>query len=191
MKTPVLFVQKNSKYYNYDCFDCYDEQRNALTSQARVPLICHPPCRKFSRLRAFSKAPLKEKQLAYFALDRVRMYGGILEHPKSSTLWKTGNFNLDGTVDQYGGFLRTVNLSDFGFPAKKPTNLYFVGLRPGELPSIPLNFNAITHCITTSSKYSNLKEISANQRAATPLLMIEYFIEVIQIINFNNNQIKG
>lgn len=188
-KIPVLFVQQNSNYYNFDYFDCFDEKRNALTSQAREPLIAHPPCRKFSKLRSLSNAPTKEKQLAFFALEKIRRFGGILEHPKSSTLFKTGNFKLDGSIDDYGGFLRVVNLSDFGFQAVKPTMLYFVGLTPKQLPPFPLNFNAITHVISTSYKYSEKKELSRNKRSETPIQMIEYFIQVIEIIKQNKKKI--
>lgn len=118
-KIPVLFVQKNSNYYNFDFFDCYDEKRNAFNYYGRQPGIYHPPCRLFSKLKSFSTAHISEKKCAFFSLDRVRMFGGILEHPRQSTLFKQGDFNLDGSVDKYGGFLRSVNLSWFGYPAEK------------------------------------------------------------------------
>ncbi len=178
---PVLFTQENSNYDNYTIFDCYDLKRNALSYSGRVPIIAHPPCRLFSRLRAFSTAPLSEKKLAFFALSKVRQFGGILEHPRSSTLWINGNCNLDGSVDSYGGFLRSVDLSWFGFPAQKKTMLYFCGIVPGQLPPFPISLDAVTHVISSTSR-SNKKEISKNMRSATPLPMIEYFIEVINII---------
>ena len=184
---PVLFTQKNSNYNKIQIIDCYDEKRDALSFNARIPLIAHPPCRKFSKLRGLSTAPTKEKQLAFFALAQVRMFGGILEHPRSSTLWKEGNFNLDGSVDSYGGFLRSVDLSWFGFPARKKTMLYFCGIAPGQLPPFPISFNAITHVISNSYK-SDKKEIPRNMRSTTPFPMIEFFIEVMNIINENRAQ---
>lgn len=184
---PVLFTQKNSNYNEIQIFDCYDEKRNALSFNDRVPLIAHPPCRKFSRLRGLSTAPLSEKKLAFFALAKVRQFGGILEHPRSSTLWKDGNFNLDGTIDSYGGFLRSVDLSWFGFPARKKTMLYFCGITPVQLPSFPISLNAITHVVSSSYK-SDKKEIPRNMRSTTPFPMIEFFIEVMNIINENRAQ---
>ena len=184
MKIPVLFTAHNSLYNDIDIFDCYDEKRNAFNYPGRIPLIAHPPCRKFSRLRGLSTAPLSEKKLAFFALAKVRQFGGILEHPRSSTLWLNGNFKLDGSVDDYGGFLRSVNLSWFGFPAEKKTMLYFVGIDPALLPAFPMCFNAITHVIT-SSGISGKKELSALYRSQTPRLMIDYFLEVMAIINVN------
>ena len=181
---PVLFTQENSNYNKIKIFDCYDIKRDALSFNGRIPLIAHPPCRKFSKLRGLSTAPLSEKKLAFFALAKVRQFGGILEHPRSSTLWKDGNFNLDGSVDSYGGFLRSVDLSWFGFPARKKTMLYFCGITPGQLPSFPISLNAITHVISSTYK-SDKKELSKNMRSTTPLQMIEFFIEVMNIINEN------
>lgn len=181
---PVLFTAANSLYNNNPVFDCYDVTRNAFTFYSKNPLIAHPPCRLFSKLRGLSTAPIKEKQCAFFALDKVRTNGGILEHPRSSTLWLSGNFNLSGAPDQYGGFLRSVDLSWFGYPAQKKTMLYFVGLSPGQLPPFPISFNAITHTISKSKKTVK-KEIKKTSRSLTPDLMIDYFIKVIEIINSN------
>lgn len=184
MKIPVLFTAHNSLYNDNDIFDCYDVERDAFSYTGRSPLIAHPPCRLFSRLRKFSTAAIKEKQCAFFALARIRRFGGILEHPRSSTLWQDGNFNLDGSVDEYGGFLRSVNLSWFGFPAQKKTMLYFVGIQPGSLPSFPMSLNAITHVISSSGN-TEKKELSALYRSQTPQLMIDYFLEVMAIITDN------
>ena len=179
---PVLFTDDKSNYDLFNCFSTYNRHRNAFTFSERTPLIAHPPCRLFSRLRQFSTADRKEKQCAYFALAQVRMFGGILEHPRSSTLWKNGNFNLSGEIDIYGGFLRSVNLSWFGFPAEKKTMLYFVGISPSDLPAFPLSLDAPLSTISTS-KNSSLQEVQKKYRSSTPLLMIKYFIQVIDIIN--------
>lgn len=188
MRIPVLFTQVNSNYNDNQIFDTYDLHRNAFTYYDRIPLIAHPPCRLFSRLRKFSTAPRSELKCAFFALSKVRQFGGILEHPRSSTLWKTGNFDLSGNVDSYGGFLRSVNLSWFGFPCQKKTMLYFVGISPSQLPSFPISLNAITNSIS-SSKHNSLPEISKSARSTTPVDMINYFIQVIDIINQNKNRL--
>ena len=182
MKIPVLFANKESFYKDFEIFDVYDEERNAFNYTGRSPLIAHPPCRLFSRLRYFSNADKKELQCAYFALDKIRRFGGILEHPRSSTLWMNGNFRLNGSVDAYGGFLRSVDLSWFGFPARKPTMLYFCGISPKNLPPFPISFNSITHKVGGSG-CMRLQEISIKKRSETPIDMINYFLEVFQFIN--------
>lgn len=185
MNIPVLFTSSHSNYNLFDCFDTYDLERNAFTYYGRNPVIAHPPCRLFSRLRAFSTAHIKEKQCAFFALSQVRMFGGILEHPLSSTLWHNGNFNLTGKPDIYGGFLRSVDLSWFGFPCQKKTMLYFVGISPAQLPHFPLSFTAPLYSIG-NSKHNRLMELPKKYRSSTPLPMIEYFIQVMNIINNKN-----
>ena len=188
MKIPVLFTQVNTNYNDYPIFDTYDLHRDAFSYYGRIPVIAHPPCRLFSRLRKFSTATATEKKCAFFALSKVRQFGGILEHPRSSTLWKTGNFDLSGAVDSYGGFLRSVNLSWFGFPCQKKTMLYFVGIAPGQLPPFPLSLDAISHRIS-SSKNNSLPEIAKTSRSTTPLGMITYFADVITIINKNRSSL--
>lgn len=185
MRIPVLFTQVNSNYNLFPVFDTYDINRDAFTFSGRLPGVYHPPCRLFSRLRPFSNAPLSEKKCAFFSLSRVRQFGGILEHPRSSTLWQTGNFNLSGQIDDYGGFLRSVNLSWFGFPCEKKTMLYFCGLLPYQLPPFPLSLDAPQYSIG-NTKLKRLQELPQKQRASTPLLMIEYFAQVITIIQSNN-----
>lgn len=178
----VLCTEKKSLYYTYKNLDCFDSERNVFSLDSRSVCIAHPPCRLFSRLRKFSTAPVEEKKIAFFCLEKIRRFGGILEHPRSSTLWHTGNFDLNGGIDTYGGFIRSVDLSWFGFPARKTTILYFVGLEPSDLPAFPLPINAIHHCIGGTSKNSNLSELPKKMRSQTPLLLIDYLIEVCRII---------
>ena len=178
---PVLFTNTHTNYHSNAIFDCWDEKRNAFLSDHRTPAIYHPPCRLFSRLRALSSAHPEEKKCAFWSLAKVRQFGGILEHPRSSTLWKHGNFNLSGEVDSYGGFLRSVNLSWFGFPAEKKTMLYFIGLPPGDLPPFPLPAHPPSFIIG-GSKRKNLPELIRSSRSTTPILMINYFYDVLKII---------
>lgn len=111
------------------------------------------------------------------------MFGGILEHPRSSTLWTSGNFSLSGGVDSYGGFLRSVDLSWFGFPARKATMLYFVGIAPSSLPSFPLPLAPPTHVVGGKSRVSRLEELPKSQRSITPAQMIDYFAQVYQFLS--------
>lgn len=184
MTIPVLFVSNPTYYSDYDCFDLFDITRDAFSCRSRSPLIAHPPCRLFSRLRSFSTAPIRERLCAYYSISKVRQFGGIVEHPRSSLLWHTSNCNLDGSVDSYGGFLRSVNLSWFGFPAEKKTMLYFVGISPADLPPIPLLLNP-PEMVINSSKKSSLRELPKKSRSLTPPLMIDFFIQVLAIINQN------
>lgn len=183
MSIPVLFCDLKSNYKLFPVFDCYDVNRNALTFSGRQAVICHPPCRLFSRLRKFSTAPAREKLLAYYAVCTVINNGGILEHPAQSTLWKECGLPLPGQKQNHLGFSISIDLHWFGYPAKKKTWLFISGIDFSELPALPLCFDLITHCIGTKSKTSSLQEVKKSERSTTPLDLIGYFIQVINMIN--------
>ena len=172
-KIPVLYVHSKSNYKLVDGFDCYDEKRDSLTYTGGSPLIAHPPCRNWSKLRAFSKGDKFESLYAFHALRLVRTYGGILEHPYDSMFWKIANIIAPGSYDVYGGFSIVFDQRQFGFYTRKRTRLYIVGCKCSELPAMPLNFCAIER------KFENL---SAKQRSETTLELIDWLKSVIKLI---------
>lgn len=180
MDIPVLFVHNRSNYKKLPGFDCYDLKRNALTYKGDDPVICHPPCRLFSRLRAFSNADFKEKEFAYFALDLVRKNGGILEHPASSLLWKEKNLPLGCSVDEYGGFTLCIDQCWFGLSVRKRTYLYIVGIKARDLPGYPILNNI------PFRKFSNL---TTKQRSETTVELCLYLQKII--LKIQENGIKN
>jgi hypothetical protein len=84
----VLFVQDDSiyKFIRGGRLDCWDSARDARNWPGGNAIVAHPPCREFSKMRGFSKAPPGEKELAYMAVRWVQQWGGVLEHPKGSLL---------------------------------------------------------------------------------------------------------
>lgn len=187
----ALFVRKDSIYKQLG-IDCYDIARDSYNFKGNNVIIAHPPCRLWGRLRKLSTAPSCERITAYFAIECIRKNGGILEHPESSILFKS-ILPKPGSIDSFGGFTIKVNLHDFGFKAKKPTYLYVCGIEKRNLPSTPLNFNAITHCISSSQpssrRKSNLLELNKMHFDKTPLLMAEWLIKVAKMIELNKNKI--
>jgi hypothetical protein len=183
----VLFTQKNSNYLSLGC-DCYDIQRNALSIKSREPAIYHPPCRAWSRMRAFSQVPVGERFLAIWSISRVRRYGGVVEQPAGSFLWRFLNLPLPGLKsDIFGGFSISVDQHWFGHQAKKNTWLYIKGCTLNDLPPYPMNLDCITHCLNSSSKTSKLKELAKNKRSYTPILFAEYLIKIVNIIKNQNH----
>ncbi len=177
IKPSALYVQKDSIYKDLG-IDCYDEQRNALTYTGSNPVICHPPCRLFSKLKHFSKAPACEKLLAYSSIIIVRQNGGVLEHPVGSSLWEEMKLPYPGKYDQYGGFSICVNQSWFGHKAEKKTLLYICGITASEIPDYEINFNAIEFTVSSSKKRTQKKEITKRERSATPIKFAKFLIEL-------------
>lgn len=138
MKTAaVLFAHRRSPYKAFDLADVYDEDRDALTYAGSLPVVAHPPCRAWGRLRHFSRHETAEIQLALFAVDQVRRVGGVLEHPACSTLWPAVGLPAPGCRDSFGGLTYAISQSWFGHRAPKLTWLYIVGA-PG-LPAVPFH----------------------------------------------------
>lgn len=182
-KTPVLFAEKNSIYHSLNC-DVYDINRNAYTFSGKCPIIAHPPCRLWSKLRGLSTADQCEKLTGIFATLLVQNNGGVLEHPVSSQLWKFMNLPYPGYVDKYGGFTLCVNQNWFGSKVKKPTLLYFCGISINDLEPYPLNFDAIEYWQGTNSKCKiKHKAIKKSERSSTPIKMAEWLISNVKKIN--------
>jgi hypothetical protein len=133
----VLFARENSHYFDLAGLDVYPASRDARTYSGNFPVVAHPPCRAWGRLRQFAKPRDDEKSLAFFAVDQVRRCGGVLEHPANSTLWPAAGLPAPGQRDEWGGFTWPVYQGHFGHPAPKATWLYIVGIEPAQIPDFP------------------------------------------------------
>lgn len=127
----ILCACKDSTYFdiqsdNYS-LDIYTALRPVKLFNDNCPVIAHPPCAQWSRLKNSARIDLVEKQLAYDCWKLVRRNGGILEHPNGSQFMR-----------EFVGYsnCQRIHQSDFGFAAKKDTLLYLnkVKLQPAQLP---------------------------------------------------------
>jgi hypothetical protein len=136
----ALFVRADSIYKTLPGVDCWDEQRDARNWPGGCSVVAHPPCRLWGKLRQFAKAadPHAERMLAVQAVQAVRAYGGVLEHPAESTLWAHCGLPVPGRApDDFGGWSLVIRQCDFGHEAEKLTWLHVVGCHPDDLPEMP------------------------------------------------------
>lgn len=139
----ALYVERDGVYWNLDGVDPWDEERDARLYDGPHPVVAHPPCARWSLL-----AGLVEHVHGYkrgddggtfaAALDAVRRFGGILEHPAYSRAWDA--FGLPEplapqgwTGGLCGGFSAHVEQGRYGCPVRKRTWLYAYGV---ELPEL-------------------------------------------------------
>lgn len=121
----ALFCCRSGPYAALGC-DVFDVERDARTFDLACPVVAHPPCRAWGKLRGFARPRPDERDLAVWALWVVRLCGGVLEHPASSRLWAW--FGLrPGVRDEFGGLLTVVHQAAYGHRAPKLTGLYCVG----------------------------------------------------------------
>lgn len=138
MTVAVLFAREDSNYKALADVDVFDAERDARTYDGPWPVVAHPPCRAWGRLRAFAKPRPDERNLGRLAVALVREFGGVLEHPESSTLWAAQQLPAPGTRDAYGGWTLPVHQWWWGHRAQKKTWLYIVGCKPAEIPEMPM-----------------------------------------------------
>lgn len=181
---PVLCTAPRSIYLKLGA-DCYDKSRDALSFNKPVPVIAHPPCRRFSKMRGLTKAPGSEEEIAYHCLEHVQKYGGILEHPRSSLLWKKLTLHAGSNLTTCGGMLISVNASWFGHPAEKKTCFYINGITQDKLPSMPYSLTVPTRTIgksLTKHGRSPKKACTPGMNNHTPWLMALWLLFTLELI---------
>ncbi|KKL45693.1 hypothetical protein LCGC14_2353050 [marine sediment metagenome] len=175
----VLFVTPDSVYKSIPGCDCYDAEREARTYSGGMPIVAHPPCRLWGRMKHLSTAPIEEKELAIWAVHMVREHGGVLEHPQASSLWPHMDLPRGGqSPDAWGGFTLDVDQYWWGHRAQKRTWLYICGMQRGELPTTPFRLGRATHGISNNRKKDGRPEITHSERSATPPAFAAWLVEV-------------
>lgn len=68
MTVAVLFARTNSVYKTLPDVEVYDIERDARTYDGPWPVVAHPPCRAWGRLRTFASPRPDERNLARLAV---------------------------------------------------------------------------------------------------------------------------
>jgi len=174
----VLFAREDSVYKTMPDLDVWDKQRDARNFTGNNPVVAHPPCRAWGRLRKFANPEKGERALSILAIRLIRKNGGVLEHPKSSTLWKKAGLPAPGKRDCFGGFTLGVNQHWWGHKAEKATLLYICGVEPKDLPPIPLNFIPPSHVVQSQSDSTLKPHISKAEREHTPIDFAKWLVDL-------------
>lgn len=165
----VLFAREDSVYKRLPGVDVFDLARDARTYHGPLPVVAHPPCRAWGRLRHFAKPRPDEKALALFAVHAVRSWGGVLEHPANSTLWPAAGLPAPGALDCFGGFTYPVSQQWFGHRAPKLTWLYVCGVQPRAIPVVPFELGTAA---------GRIARMGQREREATPEAFARWLVEL-------------
>jgi hypothetical protein len=187
----VLFARSDSIYKSLPDCDVWDIERDAMRWPGGCPVIAHPPCRAWGRLRTFAKPGEGERELALFAVDQIRQWGGVLEHPAGSLLWPAKELPEPGERDRFGGYTLWISQWWFGHKADKPTWLYIVGIEPADLPPLPFALGDPAFVVNTSKRVGatgRRPEISKADREHTPQALAEWLCEVTRRILYRTIQ---
>ena len=118
--------------------DCWDASRDARLYAGPWPVVAHPPCGPWGRLRRF--CTLQDPTMAPLAVAQVRRWGGVLEHPAASLLWRECGLPIPWSAPPVVAgreWALEVDQCRWGHLAQKPTWLFFVAVRPCDLQPIP------------------------------------------------------
>lgn len=140
MTIAAIFVQEGGSYYGLDGVDPWPESRDARKYNGPHPVVAHPPCNLWCRMAKANyvraggehNRPGNDKGCFASALSSVRLFGGVLEHPASTSAWKRYGLTrpVKGKWIQSGdGWVCEVWQSAYGHKANKATWLYYVGRR--------------------------------------------------------------
>lgn len=175
----VLFARADSVYKTMAGVEVYDIERDARTYAGPWPVVAHPPCRAWGVLRQFANPRHDEKALAPWAVQQVRTFGGVLEHPAGSTLWpELGLPDPGAGRDEFGGWTLGIHQHDFGHRAEKATRLYIIGCDPRDVPDIPPPAGRATHCIRPTKSYPRLPSVTKAEREHTPPELAQWLVDL-------------
>jgi hypothetical protein len=168
----ALFVEAGGIYAGRGDVDVWDVARDARRYVGPHAVIAHPPCGAwgaFARSRMTMRGLGDDDGCFASALDSVRRFGGVLEHPAWSSAWLTHGLTAPlsrgwHAADFNGGWTCSVEQGSYGHRAHKPTWLYAVRC---ELPSL---------CWGRSSASHELEKMSRAERMATPPAFAEVLL---------------
>jgi hypothetical protein len=141
----ALYVQGDGVYSGLPDVDVWDEARDARLYAGPWPVVAHPPCQRWGRFWHGSPSNPHQFQLGddkgcfKAALESVRQFGGVIEHPADSHAWAAFGIVAPPRAPGWhsagfcGGWTCYVEQGFYGAAARKPTWLYAHGV---ELPSL-------------------------------------------------------
>lgn len=138
----ALFVQPAGCYAGLPNVDSWPEHRDARLYAGPWPVVAHPPCQLWGALAVVNykrwggehNRPGNDAGCFAAAVDAVRRWGGVLEHPAKSRAFAAHGL----PTPRGGGWQRVIDgswicevwQSAYGHRASKATWLYYHGTAP-------------------------------------------------------------
>lgn len=123
----ALFVEKGGPYFGIDGVDPWPIERDARKYDGPHPVVAHPPCGPWGRLRLMCRN--QDASCGPHAVEMVRRFGGVFEHPADSILFRYCALPFPGELpDALGGRTYGLRQVSWGHCCEKPTWIYVVGV---------------------------------------------------------------
>lgn len=158
--------------------EAWGVERDATTYDGPHPVVAHPPCAAWGRLKWFAK---DDGHTGPIAVAQVRKFGGVLEHPEHSTLWRACDMPEPGWLpDAWGGYSLHIRQFDFGHKCDKWTWVYVCGCAPDDLPPMPpRRLEQAEYVVTNEQRKGDpgyKPRIPVNERHLTPPAFAEWLV---------------
>jgi hypothetical protein len=163
----ALFVQTGGVYFGMPDVDPWDVTRDARLYAGPHPVVAHPPCARWCQLarlveHCYGHKVGEDEGCFASALESVRKWGGVLEHPAETLAWerfalRTPNRPGGWLPTREGGYVCHVEQGHYGHPARKATWLYAFGV-----PHLPALIWG--RCSTSTAMVSTLDKKNYPQR---------------------------
>jgi hypothetical protein len=188
----ALYVDPRGPYPGIPGVECWDETRDARNYAGPHPVVAHPPCGPWGALKHM-RVPNRERRTqdadcAGFAVAAVRRWGGVLEQPARSLMFREfGMPSPFGGQDQHGGWTLHCCQVEWGHPARKQSWIYVVGTErflamppfPGRRPTHWVSGGRIIDRKGSGGIVPpGIKVCSAQQRRRTPPAFAEFLVEL-------------
>lgn len=173
----MLFADPKGSYAGLPDIDLWDEARDARRYAGHHPVVAHPPCSRWCQLAHINQKRWGAKVgddggCFASALDSVRRWGGVLEHPAFTYAWpafglpRPPAMGWQRAID--GGWVAQISQGAYGHRARKLTWLYYVGTAapPETLWDVPEPTAQVSYCANHGD--SPLPRISKREASATP-----------------------
>ena len=184
----ALFVDRNGIYPKL-LDNWFDADKDARNYNGIDTVVCHPPCQlwvnfaslNYKRYGGEHNRPGNDGGCFKFALDTVRMNGGVLEHPAGSKAWESFQLTKPKGIGwnkvSDNEYVCEIWQSAYGHKARKRTWLLYVGK---ECPSDgKWDRNPGTHQIG----HFDIKKpvLSKKESSATPVEFAKWLIQIAAI----------
>ena len=157
--------------------DWYDEARDAKTYAGPWPVVAHPPCGPWGRLSPFCTK--QDPEAALHGVEMVRRWGGVLEHPAQSRLFRHCMLPWPCELpDTFGGSTYAVRQVAWGHRCEKPTWLYVVGAPSAVVVAGLRTGGVASRQIKRTRHGAALPDVPKSERHITPIAFAEWLLEL-------------
>ena len=197
-RVAALFVHPRGPYAKRAGVDAWPKGRDARRYAGPWPVVAHPPCSRWTAYTFFARGGPKQHRAIgddggcfKAALESVRTWGGVLEHPRYSRAWPWFGIQRPARGGGWqrllcGGWTCEVWQGTYGARVPKPTWLYYFspnGRAPASLDwAVAVDRRATFSTLHRGEARRRSRQgigiMSAQQRSRTPDRFRDVLIEL-------------